>query len=230
MQARDIMTTDIVVARPEASVYEIAQLMTEKRISGVPVVNTDGDVLGIVSESDLLHRAELGTEAKHKWWLKVFADPDQMARAYAKSHGLRAVDVMSRPVVSVDIDRDLADVAQVLDSSKIKRVPVLQDGALVGIITRADLVRALCKEPRHIPVGKFDDGDLQKRINAEIKKQSWLSASMLNVLVDKGTVELWGFIDSQDQKTALRILIEGIEGVTAIEDHVRVGRYIMSAA
>jgi CBS domain-containing protein len=229
MQARDIMTTDIIVARPEATVYEIARLMTDKRISGLPVVNTEGDILGMISEGDLLHRAELGTEAKQKWWLKLFADPDQMARSYAKSHGLRAVDVMSRPVVSVDADQDLADVAQVLDSSKFKRVPVLRDGALAGIITRADLVRALCNEPRRVPIGKVDDGTLQTRINAEIRKQSWLSASMLNVLVDKGTVELWGFIDSQEQKTALKILVEGIEGVTAIEDHVRVGRYVMSA-
>lgn len=228
MKARDIMTTDIVVARPEATVYEIARLMTDRRISGVPIVGTDGDILGMVSESDLLHRAELGTEAKPKWWLKLFADPDQMARAYAKSHGLRAVDVMSRPVVSINADQDLAEVAQVLDSSKIKRVPVLQDGALVGLITRADLVRALSNQPRRVPIGKVDDGTLQARINAEIRKQSWLSASMLNVLVENGTVELWGFIETQAQKTALRILIEGIEGVTEIEDHVRIGRYAMA--
>ncbi len=229
MKARDVMTTDLIVARPEATVYEIARLLTERRISGVPVVNTEGDVLGIVSESDLLHRAELATEEKHKWWLKIFAHPDQLARSYAKSHGLRAVDVMSRPVVSVDAEQELADVAQVLDRSKIKRVPVLKDGALVGVITRADLVRALSSAPRRISVGKIDDGTLQTRINAEIRKQVWLPASMLNVLVENGTVELWGFIESQDQKSALKILVEGIEGVKTIEDHVRVGRYAMAA-
>lgn len=229
MKARDVMTTDVIVARPEASVYEIACLMTEKRISGVPVVNKSGDVIGMVSESDLLHRAELGTEPKHKWWLKIFADPDQMARDYAKSHGKRAVDVMARPVVSVEENQELVDVAQVLDSGKIKRVPVLKDGALVGMITRADLVKALSQTPRRRSEMTTDNGTLQKRINDEIKNQTWLPSSMLNVLVNNGVVEIWGFIDSQAQKRALRVLIEGIDGVTSIEDHVKVGRYAMAA-
>ena len=143
MKAQDIMTREVATVRPETSVREIAALMMEKNISGVPVVSDDGAIVGIVSEGDLLHRAEVGTERKHKWWFQIFADSDAAAREYAKAHGLSARDVMSRYVISVRDDADLRDVADILDSHRIKRVPVLHDGRLVGIISRRDLVRAL---------------------------------------------------------------------------------------
>ena len=147
MKARDIMTTAVLSVRPETTIREVAALMTERHVSGVPVVNADNRLVGIVSQGDLLHRRELGTESKHKWWLSMFADPDRMAREYSKAHGLRAQDVMTRHVTSVQEDADLADVAAILDRSKIKRVPVLRDGGMVGIITRSDLVKALSQAP-----------------------------------------------------------------------------------
>ena len=143
MKAQDIMTREVATVRPETSMREIAALMMEKNISGMPVVSDDGAIVGIVSEGDLLHRAEVGTERKHKWWFQIFADSDAAAREYAKAHGLSARDVMSRYVISVRDDADLRDVADILDSHRIKRVPVLHDGRLAGIISRRDLVRAL---------------------------------------------------------------------------------------
>ena len=139
MKAQDVMTREVATVRPETSVREIAALMMEKNISGVPVVSNDGAIVGIVSEGDLLHRAEVGTERKHKWWFQIFADSDAAAREYAKSHGFSARDVMSRYVISVRDDADLRDVADILDSHHIKRVPVLHDGRLVGIIRAAIL-------------------------------------------------------------------------------------------
>jgi CBS domain-containing protein len=141
MRARDIMTRDVVMVSPDTPVRDIAALMADKRISDVPVLTHDGVVIGIISETDLLHRPELGTEpeGKRKWWL----DFNALAREYAKAYGLRAEVVMSRCVVAVHDHAELRDVADVLDRHRFKRVPVVQGGRLVGIITRGDLVRAL---------------------------------------------------------------------------------------
>jgi CBS domain-containing protein len=223
MQAHDIMTKDVVLVRPDTPVRDIATLMIENRISGLPVVAADGQVVGIVSQSDLLHRHELQTETKQKWWLKVFSDPDRIARAFSKAHGLKARDVMSRHVVSVDENNDLADVAALLDRNRIKRVPVVRNGKLVGLIARSDLVKALVKVPARTGAAHVDAATLHRMIGDKIRGQTWLNTSYLNVIVENGTVQLWGFVASEDQRRALRVLVEETEGVNAVDDHLSVG-------
>jgi CBS domain-containing protein len=141
------MTREVVTVGPYTSVPDVAATMVAKRISGVPVLTDSGEIIGLVSQTDLLHRAEIGTErqVRRKWWLGNLADVNALAREYARAHGLKAQDVMSRYVISVRDDAELRDVADILDSHSIKRVPVLQAGRLVGIITRSDLVRALSR-------------------------------------------------------------------------------------
>ncbi len=222
MKAQEIMTRKVATARPETSVREIAGLMMEKNISGVPVVNDDGAIVGIVSEGDLLHRAEVGTERKHKWWFQFFADSDAAAREYTKAHGLSARDVMSRYVISVRDDADLRDVADILDSHRIKRVPVLHDGRLVGIISRRDLVRALTQVQASSAPVKLDNAALHKTLRDRFKSQSWLNDAYINVAVNDGVVELWGFVVSADQHLALRTLVEETPGVRRVEDRLTV--------
>jgi CBS domain-containing protein len=228
MKARDIMTKTVVSIRPETPVREVAALMTEKRVSGVPVV-ADGKVLGIVSQGDLLHRQKLGTEAKHRWWLRVFSDPDRLATEYTKSHGLKAADIMARKVISVSEDTELTDVAATLDRNGIKRVPVLCDGKIVGLITRSDLVKALSQAPSRAHAMTVDNGTLQRTLSDKMKAQDWLSATYLNTVVTDGRVELWGHIDTAAQHRALHVLVEDTAGVTAVEDHLIVGRLPISA-
>ncbi|MGE0630090.1 MAG: CBS domain-containing protein [Hyphomicrobiaceae bacterium] len=223
MKAHEIMTGDVVTVSATTSVVDIAKLMSERHISGVPVLADDGQMLGIVSQSDLLYRRELGTERKPKFWLRMFADDDGLARAYSKSHGLRAHDVMTRPVVSVTDDTDLQQVADVLDNHGIKRVPVVRNGKLVGLITRGDLVRALSRMQVTKATQKLDDGSIQKALFAALRKQSWLDTSYLNITVKDGQVETWGMVRSDSQKSALRILIEETEGVAGLEDHTTIG-------
>lgn len=223
MQAHHIMTKNVVSIRTETPVHDIAALMVEKRISGLPVVTAEGQVIGIISQSDLLHRHELRTESKQKWWLKVFSDPDRMAREFSKAHGLKAQDVMSRHVVSVDESTDLADVAAILDRNHIKRVPVLRDGKLIGLIARSDLVKALVKAPARDGSTSVDTAAVQRTIGEKIRKQTWLHSSYLNVIVENGTVHLWGFVASEDQRRALRVLVEETAGVKVIDDHLGVG-------
>lgn len=223
MQAHEIMTKAVVSVRPETSVRDIAALMTDKRVSGVPVLAEDGTVLGIVSQTDLLHRRELGTETKQKWWLKLFSDPDRSAREFSKAHGLKAKDVMTRHVVSVDESTDLADVAAVLDRNRIKRVPVLRNGKMVGLIARSDFVGMLSRTPAAGGGVAVDTASLQRVLREKINAQSWLNASYLNVIIDDGNVQLWGFVGSNEQRRALRVLVEETEGVKSVDDHLGVG-------
>jgi CBS domain-containing protein len=222
MKAQDIMTRDVTTVSPDTSVRDIAALMMEKHISGVPVLTNNGKIIGMVSQSDLLHRAELGTERKHKWWFRTFADSNALAREYAKAHGLKAHDIMSRYVVSVRDDAELRDVADILDSHRIKRVPVVQEGRLVGIITRGDLVRALSQVQISKAAKKIDNAALHKTLHDRIRTQPWINDSYINLTVNDGVVELWGFVVSTDQQAALRTLVEETEGVSRVEDKLSI--------
>jgi CBS domain-containing protein len=220
MQAQNFMTRDVAAVSPDTSVHDIAALMVEKHISGVPVLAEDGKIIGIVSQSDLLHRAEVGTERKHKWWFRIFGDSDALAREFAKAHGLKARDIMSRYVISVRDDAELSDVADILDNQRIKRVPVVREGRLVGIITRSDLVRALSQVQPSKAGKKIDDAALHKALRDRIRTLPWINDSYINLTVNDGVVELWGFVVSTDQRNALRALVEETEGVNRVEDRL----------
>lgn len=223
MKAQDIMTKTVVTVRPDTPVHEIAALMVEKHISGIPVVSDNGNVIGLVSQTDLMHRAEVGTERKRKWWFRAFADSNTLARDFVKAHGHKAQDIMARHVVSVRADAELRDVADILDKHKIKRVPVVQDGKLVGIVTRGDLVRALSLAQLAKADRKVDNASLHKSIKERMHKHAWINESFVNLVVNDGVVEIWGYVDSLDQQRALRVLVEETEGVKQVVDKVTVG-------
>jgi CBS domain-containing protein len=221
MKAHEIMSRDVVTVKPATPVHDVAALMTEKRISGIPVVSEDGTVLGIISESDLLRRAEIGTVPQRKWWLVFFSDPDALARQYTKTHGLRAENVMTRPVISVGEDADLSEIARTLDKHKIKRLPVLRDGKLVGIISRADIVRALSQA--EVERRPMSDAALEKTLLEKMRAQDWLEDTFINLSVHDGVVELNGFVASAEQRRALHVLIEETDGVHKIDDRLSIG-------
>jgi CBS domain-containing protein len=220
MQASDVMTKDVVTVGPETTVGDIAALLVTHRIGAVPVVSGDGKLIGIVSQTDLVHRSETGTEKRREWWLEAFADPDARAREYVKSHGQKARDVMTRIVVSVSESASLAEVADVLDANRIRQVPVISQGRLAGIISRANLVRALAEVSITAPATRPDGGALQKAIWDQIKAQPWLKTAFVNLSVKDGVVDLWGAVESHDQRRALKVLVEGVPGVAKVEDNV----------
>lgn len=223
MRASEIMTRDVATVTPDASVQDAARRMTDKRVSGVPVVTADGHLVGMLTASDLLHRVETGTEKRRSWFSSFIANPDQMARQFTKSHGLKVHEVMSRHVISVREDASLSEVADVLDTNNLKRVPVVRDGGVVGIISRGDLVRALSQVSVGTPVAKSDDATLQSNIVEQIRNQQWLDSAFINLTVKDGVVETWGVVPSTDQRRALQVLIEEFPGVEKIEDHLKVG-------
>jgi CBS domain-containing protein len=223
MQAKDIMTRDVATVSPSANVREIAKLMASKRLSGLPVVTSDGRPVGMLTASDLLHRVETGTEKRSSWFTSFFSNPDDMARQYAKAHGLKAHEVMSRHVISVRDDADLSEVADVLDRNRLKRVPVVRDGSLVGIVSRSDLVRVLSEASVGQAIAPSDDAAVQNAIWQAIRKQTWLNSGYVNITVKDGVVEAWGMVGSQDQRNALMVLIEEAAGEARVEDHLKVG-------
>jgi CBS domain-containing protein len=225
MRASDIMTTDVITVSPETTVQALAALLAERGISGAPVVDTNGALLGIVSEGDLLHRAEIGTARRHRvrrrsWWLDHFAS--DLARDYIRSHGRTVADVMTRDVASVTEDTDLADVAAVLEARRIKRVPVVRDGKPVGIITRANIVRALAATQGAPPrEGEADDRTIRARLLSELGREEWARVWPEDVVVREGVVHLWlSEDDTEDKKRALRVAAETTPGVRGVVEHV----------
>lgn len=221
MKARDIMTTDVVTVRPDTPVREVATLLFERRISGVPVVDGDGRVVGIVSEGDLMRRPEAGTERHPSWWLRLFGYSDDVAHEYVKSHGHTAAEVMTRHVLSVTEEANISQIADVLDSHHIKRVPVVRQDRLVGIVSRADLMRALIASPPEAS-GQRDDRKIYEEVTRRLRGESWADLLHLNMVVHNGEVQLWGTVGSDDAREALRVLVEGVPGVRAVQDGVRV--------
>ena len=229
MKAHEAMTKDVITIGPSTTVREIAALLVQHRISAVPVVSDDGRAIGIVSQTDLGHRSETETEKRRKWWLELFADANTKARDYIKSHGTTAQDVMTRFIVSVSKDANLSEVAEILDTHRIRQVPVMQDGKLVGMISRADLVRKLAEATITASATRPENGVLQKAIWERIRQQRWLDTALVNIAVKDGVVELWGAVGSDEQRRALRILVEGVSGVQRVEDNVGLLPKVVSA-
>ena len=230
MRAVDVMTTEIISVGPDTSVQALAALLSERGISGVPVVDAENRVVGIVSEGDVLYRVETGTErrlerrtrGRRSWWLDAVASDRELARDYVKSHARTVRDIMTRDVVSISDTAELADIAMLLETKRIKRVPVVRDGKLVGIVSRANLVRALAtttSAPESI--AEPDDRAIGDQLLAELKAKNWVDLSSADIIVRGGVVHLW-FSDEQprEERLTFRVAAENIPGVRRVEEHI----------
>jgi len=218
------MTTDVITVQPEMTVQGLASLLATSGISGAPVVDSSGQLLGIISEGDLLHRAEIGTARRHRerrrsWWLDHFAS--DLAREYVKSHGRTVKGLMTRDVMTVTEDTDLAEVAALLETKRVKRVPVMREGKLVGIISRANIVRAVGATKGAPPrEGEVDDRSIRARLLAELNNEEWARIWPEDIIVRDGVVHFWLSEDEPlDKQRALRVAAETIPGVHGVEEH-----------
>jgi CBS domain-containing protein len=218
MRARDVMVSAVVTVPPETTVEGLARLMINLRISGVPVMNTDGILVGIVTEGDLLRRVETGTERHLPGWSESFSSNSRMAAEYVKSHAKRVADIMTREVVSIDEMATLAEIADLLEAKRIKRVPVVHDGKIVGIVSRTDLLKVLASGGAATE-DEEQDRTIRRLLLADLREQTWADASEGRVVVSNGVVHLWGIVRSEDERRALRIAAENTPGVRGIEDH-----------
>jgi CBS domain-containing protein len=226
MRAMDVMTANVITVDPNTSVQALATLLSERGISGVPVVEADGRLVGIVTEGDLLHRAETGTERRTERrrarWLDTIGSDQEAARDYVKAHGRIVREIMTRDVISVTDTTELADVATLLETKRIKRVPVLRDGKLVGIVSRANLVRALAMT-RSEPAAEVDSDDrtIREKLLAELKGQEWVHIWGADIIVRDRVVHLWFSDDrSAEERQALRVAAENVPGVRQVEEHI----------
>jgi len=219
MRAKDIMSTPVISVGAGTPVREIAALLRRERVSGVPVIE-EGRLVGMVSESDLLRRHELGTERNggSGWWLR-FIGADPSPGDYVKSHATRARDVMTWPIVTVSEETPLVEIVRLLEAHRIGRVPVVREGSVVGIVSRADIVRILAEAPEDRDGEPGTDEAIRSRLLDELRRQPWWRATTSDVSVSQGIVHLWGALESRAERVAARVAAENVPGVRGVEDH-----------
>jgi CBS domain-containing protein len=222
MRAKDVMSSPVVTAGPQTTVPEIAKLLIERRISALPVVDQGERVIGIVSEGDLMRRVENTDERHRSWWLRLFSDPATDAADFVKTHGRRAADVMTRDVVTVGEDTPLHEIAALLEERRIKRVPVVREGRVVGIVSRANLLHGLAARPANTPVRSADDEVIRSRILTTLREEVGGMTHFVNVVVNDGVVDLWGATDSSEVAQAIRVAAETAPAVREVRHHVTV--------
>jgi CBS-domain-containing membrane protein len=221
MKASDVMVTDVITVTPESDVPNVAELMLVNHISGVPVVGIDGRLVGMISEGDLIHRGEAGTAHQRPWWLRLLMGRELLAGEFLKEHSRRVGDLMTRDVVSAAPDTPVAEIATLLERHRIKRVPIVEDGKLVGIVSRANLIQALATFRRRAPEPPpIADVELREMVVSRLKSEPWVRSSLVNVTVTDGTVDLWGIVESTVEKQALRVAVETVPQVKAVNDNI----------
>jgi CBS domain-containing protein len=220
MKASDVMVRDVITVSPETSVDAAVKLLAEHDVSALPVIGADGNLVGILSEADLIHRAEIGTEKHRPWWLESLTAASTLAAEFTKSHGQKVGEIMTSHVVSVSEDASLGEIAALFERKRIKRVPVVKDGKLVGIVSRSNLIQALAS---HIhPSEEHEDSDRSIRLEllSRMQEQDWTDFGSRNVIVTNGVVHLWGLVGSEQERTALIALAETVPGVVRVADEM----------
>lgn len=222
MKASDVMVRNVITIGPEEDVALAARMLAQHDISALPVVNEDGRILGILSEADLLRREELGTEKRRPAWLEALTPSGLLAEDYSRSHGRKVRELMSETVVSARSDAPLSEIAGLLERKRVKRVPIVEDGKLIGIVSRANLIQALASTAERTlstPAASTDQ-TIRSEILNRLEKQTWTGFGERNVIVAEGIVHLWGLVNSPEERKALFALAESVPGVRAISDEL----------
>ena len=216
MKARDIMVSPVVTIGEDETVSGVAAILIAKHISAAPVVDQAGKMIGIVSEADLMHRHELGTERPTSWWLSFISGERALAAEYIQAHATKVTDVMTREVHTAYPETPLYEIADLLEEKHIRRVPIVNNGGdLVGIVSRANILQALASVRPKLEVSA-PDAMIREWLIAELKKHSWSHIHKLNVTVSQGIVDLWGFAQSETERRAIKVAAETLPGVSRL--------------
>jgi CBS domain-containing protein len=218
MKAADVMTTKVISIRPEASIADVVKLMLDNRISGVTVIDSHDSLVGIVTEGDCLRRAETGTERKRPRWLEFVIGPERMANEYIHAHGREVAEVMTNSPITIAENTPFDEVVRLMEKHRIKRIPVVRDGKVVGIVSRANLLQALAGLVGKIPASSPSDSAIRDQLLSELDKQSWRPP--INATVKDGAVDLWGLMLAPHQEEAAIVAAENIPGVKAVRSHI----------
>jgi len=219
MRVHEIMTCNVVTVEPEASIMRAVRLMLQNRISGLPVVDAKGQLIGIVTEGDFLRRGELGTERRRPRWIEFLVGPGRLANEYVQSRGRKVEELMTSELVTIAATAPIAEAVDLMERHRIKRLPVVEGGKLIGIVSRASLLHALATVARAVkPAVPGNDVEIRERILAECAKQPW--APWVNVVVREGVVNLFGTITDERERRAFIVAAENVPGVKAVYDHL----------
>lgn len=221
MKARDVMTTHVITISSNATIQDVAELLIKHRISALPVLNKDGGLVGVVSEGDLMRRSEVGTDLRRSWWLRLLIGQEALAAEYVKSHATKVADVMTKRVITAEPMTPLSEIATLLERNSIKRVPIVENGQLVGIVTRANLVQAyaVAHKKGEIKITHSDTA-IREKLMDRLRSEPWARTWLLNVIVQDGVVELWGMVGSDAERNAIRVAAETMPAVRAVNDHL----------
>jgi CBS domain-containing protein len=220
VNAADVMTRSILSVTPDAPLVEAIRLMLDNHVSGLPVIDETGQLVGILTEGDLLRRGETGTERQRPRWLEILVGPGRLASEYVRTHGRKIDDLMTREPISVAPEAPLDEIVKLMERHRIKRVPVIEGDKLVGIVSRADLLRALARRLDEQTAGVVGDDEIRERILAMLAKASWVPRDGIEITVENGVVNLNGVILDENEREALRVAAENVPGVRAVEDHL----------
>ena len=221
MQAKDVMTEDVICLDSKSSIFDAAELLIGAGVSAVPVVDDKGAIVGIVSEADIMRRPEIGT-APRKSWLSYLIDSNAAsAREFVEIHSRRVSEVMTRKVVTASEGTKLGDLAELMERHDVKRIPIVHQGALVGIVSRADLLQALLSRETDGPAAQPSDKALRQAVLAALDKRDWKSRWPTNVFANDGVVHLWGFVEDESVRKAYRVAAENVPGVRRVKSHLR---------
>ena len=222
MKANDVMASKVITVGVSTPVGDVARVLLKHRISAVPVVSERGELVGIVSEGDLIRRPETGTVRRPTWWREWFASKRRFAAQYVKTHSRKVADVMTRNVITAAPETPLDEIASLFERNRIKRVPVVENDKLVGIVSRADLLEVLAERPKkRVASPKIADSEIRRKLITRLTAEPWCP-SMLNVKVHDGAVEMWGYVSSNEERKTAKIAVEGMPGVKIITNNLMI--------
>ena len=220
MIVADVMNRNVISVSPDATVEDAAKMMLARDISGLFVVDAKGELAGIVTEGDLLRRTELGTQRHRPWWLRLLVSPGKQAADFTHSHGHHVGDVMTTDVIAVAATAPLEEVVETMEKHRIKRLPVVENNRVTGVVSRSDLLRYLIGHVRKAEPATGGDGAIRTAILDALDKQSWAPVVSLNVTVADGVVDVWGTITDDNERRAILVVAENTPGVKGVHDHL----------
>jgi len=221
MRVDEVMTTGVATVRADASLSDAIATMEARHISGLPVMDGSGALVGMLTEGDLLKRVEIGTAGhRRSGWLDVVLGSGRGASDYVRTHSRYVGDVMSREVVTATEATPLEDVVALMEKLHVKRLPIVRDGALVGIVSRADLVRALGLALKAEAAGDSADTLIHERLQADLRQQRWFSSGDVGFTVKNGVVTFTGVFSDQQVLGALRVAAQNTAGVTGVVEEL----------
>ena len=220
MKVKDVMTSPVISIEPETPVLQAVRIMLQRHISGLPVIDKDGRLVGIVTEGDFLRRAETGTERRRPRWLEFLVGPGRLADEYTRAHARKVGEIMTADPHTVTEETPLEEVVKVMEKRQIKRLPVVREKEVVGIVSRANLMHALAGMAREVKPVAAGDQAIRDRLVAELAKQPWAPIALINVIVKNGVVELWGTITDERERQAIIVAAENVPGVKRVNDHL----------